>query len=242
MEIYLIRHTTPDVAKGICYGQTDIGVTESFEEETEMIRGCLPATVDVVYSSPLQRCSALAKRLFPDASLHLRDYLMEIDCGQWEMKAWDQLPKEEVDPWMADFVTTPIPGGESYVDLHRRVTGCWEEIVDGAAELRGMGAAGTVGAGAARMVGAEGMRAAGMVDAGGGAIAVVAHGGVIRSILCGLTGTALIDSFKTFSLHYGCVIRVYREEGSLMYTILSNPAPVEKEQHKPSSFYTRSSL
>jgi len=33
MEIYLIRHTTPDVAKGICYGQTDLDVANTFEEE-----------------------------------------------------------------------------------------------------------------------------------------------------------------------------------------------------------------
>ncbi|GGB08042.1 alpha-ribazole phosphatase family protein [Puia dinghuensis] len=221
-DIYLIRHTTPDVAKGICYGQTDLGVTSSFEEETEVIRGCLPTTVSTVYSSPLQRCSLLAERLFPGGQLLLREHLMEIDCGQWEMKAWDQLPKEEVDPWMADFVNIRIPGGESYLDLHGRVGRCWEEIVAAARVLPGGPEAGAGGR--------------------SGAIAVVAHGGVIRSILAGMTGTPLIDSFKAFSLHYGCVIRVRREEDGLVHTILSNPAPAEKEQHKPSSFYTRSSL
>ena len=33
MEIYLVRHTTPDVAKGICYGQADIDVTATFLAE-----------------------------------------------------------------------------------------------------------------------------------------------------------------------------------------------------------------
>ena len=202
--IYLIRHTTPAVDKGICYGQTDLDVTASFGEEAAIIRECLPADFGAVYSSPLRRCSMLAQRLFPDVPLLLREELMEIHCGEWEMRTWDELPKEDVDPWMADFVNLRIPGGESYIDLHKRVNQCWEEIVGVTEALP---------------------------------IAVVAHGGVIRSILAGLTGTALIDSFKAFSLHYGCVIRIERGAGGWVHTVISNPAPAEKEQHKPSHFY-----
>jgi alpha-ribazole phosphatase len=199
--IFLIRHTTPAVAKGICYGQTDLNITESFEEEAEAIRGHLPSGpsgIVAVYSSPLQRCSQLARHLFPDHSLTLLDQLMEVHCGEWEMRRWDELPKEEVDPWMADFVQVRIPGGESYLDLHQRVTQCWESI----RETKGSGDA-----------------------------AIVAHGGVIRSILSGITGTQLIDSFKVFSLHYGCVIRVFWQGGAPQYEILYNQAPAEKEQH-----------
>jgi alpha-ribazole phosphatase len=208
-DIYLIRHTTPAVARGVCYGQTDLDVTDSFEEEAEVIRQCLPATIGAVHSSPLQRCTRLAKALFPRLPLQLHDHLMEINCGEWEMRTWDQLPKEEVDPWMADFVNIRIPGGESYIDLHGRVNRCWEKIV-------------------------------GAAEAGGAPIAVVAHGGVIRSILSGITRTPLIDSFKVFSLNYGCVIRIHRSAGGLVHAILSNLAPAEKEQHKPSTFYTKS--
>ena len=53
MEIYLIRHTTPDVAKGICYGQTDLALTATFPEEAEHVLKQLPPDLDVVYSSPL---------------------------------------------------------------------------------------------------------------------------------------------------------------------------------------------
>ena len=44
MEIYLIRHTTPLIEKGICYGQTDLDITESFEEEVSMIHPHLPSS------------------------------------------------------------------------------------------------------------------------------------------------------------------------------------------------------
>jgi len=205
-DIYLIRHTTPAVAKGICYGQTDLDVTESFITEAEAIREVLPASFAEVYSSPLQRCSRLANRLFPQHAVTLRPELMELHCGSWEMQPWDDLPKDEVDPWMADFVNIRVPGGESYLDLHGRVTTCFNAIT--------------------------------AADAGGPQ-AIVAHGGVLRSILAGITGTPLIESFKVFSLYYGCVVRVYPTAAGFDYEILLNNKPEEREQHKPSTYYKK---
>jgi alpha-ribazole phosphatase len=203
-DIYLIRHTTPAVAKGICYGQTDLDITDSFAAEAGIIRQHLPGDIGIVYSSPLQRCVRLARHLFPAHLLSLQDDLMEVFCGNWEMRHWDELPKDEIEPWMADFVNVRIPGGESYTDLHDRVNRCWSAITRKAKES---------------------------------SVAVVAHGGVIRSILSGITGTPLINSFKTFSLYYGCVIRVFQQGDSFSYETLSNVAPLETEQHKPKSFY-----
>ena len=100
--IYLIRHTTPAVARGMCYGQTDLDVTESFHGEADLIRLHLPGDIGLVYSSPLKRCTLLAQELFPNRPLHLSAGLMEIHCGDWEMRAWDDLPPAEVNPWMAD--------------------------------------------------------------------------------------------------------------------------------------------
>ena len=214
-EIYLIRHTTPAVDKGICYGQTDLDVTESFGEEAELILQSLPPGITTVYSSPLKRCTLLAEHLFPDLPVLLRPELMELHCGSWEMCGWDHLPKEEVDPWMEDFVNVRVPGGESYIDLFQRVLACWKEIVG------------------REVPGGE------VVPAGNanGQIAIVAHGGVIRSILAAVTGTPLVDSFKAFSLHYGCVVKV--RPGIASFETLWNQTPPEKEQHKPTSFYRR---
>ncbi|HTI08972.1 MAG TPA: alpha-ribazole phosphatase family protein [Puia sp.] len=230
-EIYLIRHTTPAVAKGICYGQTDLDITESFNEEAAIIRQHLPEGIVAVHSSPLQRCHRLASHLFPGFPIALHNELMEIHCGQWEMKGWDELPKEEVDPWMKDFVQIRIPGGESYLDLHQRVTRCYEAIRGGSTVQAGQSAV----AGLPPEKGSTNVT--GQVPENAGPLAIVAHGGVIRSILSYITDTPLIDSFKVFALHYGCVIRLFGEEGPLQYEILSNLPPQEKEQHKPKSFY-----
>lgn len=184
-----------------------------------MIRGHLPSGIRAVYSSPLRRCALLARHLFPGHSISWEEELKEVHCGQWEMKNWDDLPKDEIDPWMADFVNIRMPGGESYLDVQERVTRCWNRV-------RGGGAA--TGLPALRKTGAEDE---------GDAVAIVAHGGVIRSILSGITGTPLIDSFKVFSLHYGCVIRVFEEGDGFGHEILSNQAPAAREQHKPSGYY-----
>jgi alpha-ribazole phosphatase len=191
-------------------------VTESFTAEASAIAAALPPDIAVVYSSPLQRCTRLAEALFPGHLLHLRDGLKEIHCGEWEMRGWDDLPREEIDPWMADFVNVRIPGGESYIDLHRRVTACWEDI--------GRQASAPVASTSASVSNASPC----------GPIAVVTHGGVIRSILAGITGVALADSFGRFGLHYSCVVRVSTDGAALTWSVLHNPVPAEREQHKPS--------
>ena len=128
MEIYLIRHTTPLVEKGICYGQTDLDITESFEAEAAAILERLPNTIEHVFSSPLQRCSKLAKQLFPEHSISLHPTLMELNCGEWEMQHWDAIPKPEIQPWMDNFINVVVPGGESYQQLHDRVLAKFLEI------------------------------------------------------------------------------------------------------------------
>jgi alpha-ribazole phosphatase len=62
--------------------------------------------------------------------------------------------------------------------------------------------------------------------------AIVAHGGVIRSILSHITNTPVIDSFKVFNLHYGCVVKIETASNKLQHSILSN-IPHAKETHKP---------
>jgi len=133
MAIYLIRHTTPDIEKGICYGQSDIDVTDSFHTEAEQIKTALTEPVQQVYCSPLKRCHKLAAHLFPSHSIQFDPHLMELHCGEWEMQHWDHIPPEVIDPWMKDFVNICIPGGESYVQLHHRVTSCFTQIALAAA-------------------------------------------------------------------------------------------------------------
>jgi alpha-ribazole phosphatase len=200
MEIYLVRHTAPAVASGVCYGQSDIGVIDTFLQEAQLISQQLPSKVAAVYSSPLQRCTLLATHLFPQQAVITAPDLMEINCGHWELQRWDDIPKAQLDPWMNDFVHVRIPGGESYTDLFERCTRRFDECCKQPYPA-----------------------------------VLVVHGGVIRSILSYITGTALIDSFNQFSLYYGCVIKIFNQQGKLHYEVLSN-IPHPKETHKPSGY------
>ncbi|UII25897.1 alpha-ribazole phosphatase [Fulvivirga maritima] len=126
MEVYFIRHTTPQVAKGICYGQSDLDITDSFEAECRQLKPQLPEKFDTVYSSPLKRCTILAQQL--TSQVITDDRLKEMNFGDWEMKKWDEIPNEPLDYWMEHFVTAKTPNGESMEGLHARVKEWWQSI------------------------------------------------------------------------------------------------------------------
>ena len=131
---YLIRHTTPDVAPGVCYGQTDLPLAESFTNEAAAVRSQITMAPTRVYCSPLTRCRRLAEYLWPGIPLEPVDALKELDFGDWENRTWSSLEGPSLDAWMNDFVERAVPGGESYRDLHRRVTRWWENTApDGCA-------------------------------------------------------------------------------------------------------------
>ena len=120
MELYLIRHTTPLIEKGICYGQTDIPLAESFPDEANKLLPFLPETVDAVFSSSSNRCIKLA-RLIKSERIIIDNRLLEMNFGDWEMKKWDDIDKENLDKWMNDFVNVRVPNGENFIDLSDRV-------------------------------------------------------------------------------------------------------------------------
>jgi alpha-ribazole phosphatase len=191
MEIYLIRHTRPDITKDRCYGQADLDVVETFHEEAQCIQEYLPKHIEKVYSSPLKRCRQLAEHLFPAHDLHFDDRLKEINCGEWELKLWDDIDQDLLKAWMDDFANVVIPGGESYTQLYERAKAFFDSL-----HLKHK------------------------------SIAIVSHGGVIRSILSYIENVALMDSFKTFVLYYGCVVKVELKESRYGHSILYNRQPV----------------
>jgi alpha-ribazole phosphatase len=128
MEIYLIRHTTPAIASGICYGQADIDVAESFEEEAAIIKEQLPTELHI-YSSPLKRCYQLASYLYPHSVIEQHHDLKEMHFGEWELQPWDQIPSDPLNVWMQDFVNVRVPGGENYLDLYNRTIAFFNSIV-----------------------------------------------------------------------------------------------------------------
>jgi len=122
MGLTFLRHTTPDVAKGTCYGRTDLGLAASFEDELARVLDGLPK-VEQIVCSPLIRCRTLAARVAEVVGLTAQviDGLTEMDFGRWEMVPWNDIPREQLDEWAADFMGARPHGGESVQMLRDRV-------------------------------------------------------------------------------------------------------------------------
>lgn len=125
MEIYLVRHTETIAPKGVCYGQSDLALSKPYDDHFNQILKLLPSKFDLIYSSPLQRCLTLATYINAQrlnrSKIIQDDRLKELNFGSWELKAWDSIPMDELQPWMDDFVNISVPSGESMLDLHIRV-------------------------------------------------------------------------------------------------------------------------
>jgi alpha-ribazole phosphatase len=122
VKLHLVRHPQPDVAPGLCYGASDVAVaeTELSRVHAQLCAHGLPGALPV-YSSPLQRCAHLANRLQP-RSLVFDARLAEMDFGSWELRAWDDIPRAEIDAWAADLLHYRPGGAECVLDVAQRVT------------------------------------------------------------------------------------------------------------------------
>ncbi|MFZ6658414.1 histidine phosphatase family protein [Undibacterium sp. TJN19] len=119
MLLHLLRHTRPLIGSGICYGQSDIAVSET---------DCMQLAMDVqpqlnvgipVFSSPLQRCAQLARQFSDVPVFDAR--LKELNFGNWEMQEWDHIPRAEIDAWALAQATYRPGGAESAVEFAQRI-------------------------------------------------------------------------------------------------------------------------
>ena len=127
MELVLVRHPQPEVAPGICYGRSDIAASPSAVAAVAqgLREAGLPGDLPV-FASPLRRCAELAERLGVPVTYDAR--LAEMDFGAWEMQAWDAIPRAEIDAWSADLLHYRPGGGESVMDVARRVAAFFDAL------------------------------------------------------------------------------------------------------------------
>ena len=131
MIVTLIRHTSVNVPAGVCYGRSDVGLSQRFAEEAAVVRQRLAAArFDAVYASPLRRCLALAHYCgYPAPRIDAR--LMEMNFGDWEMQAWESIADPQLARWYADWVGEAPTGGESWRAMIARVERFIAELGDG---------------------------------------------------------------------------------------------------------------
>jgi alpha-ribazole phosphatase len=189
MKLHLIRHPRPDVAEGTCYGRKDVAPDRaSLDDLVERLRarwtsGAHPPP-HAVYSSPLQRCSLVARALagdpWPEPVFDAR--LAEMDFGHWEGMLWPEIPKEQLDAWRADFIALAPPGGESVAQMADRAAAFAAEFLSRARAPEGV------------------------------EVVVVTHAGIIQTLPRVLSG-APMAGFRMTRLDYGTITTLVLREG-----------------------------
>lgn len=133
MEVYLLRHTRVALGGQYCYGISDIDLADTQQEDIQELVAKLDGIqFDRIYTSPLKRCKALASAM--NRSADVEDALTEMDFGDWELKKWSAIGREQLDDWMNDFVHIAPPMAETYLEFSRKSVAFFNELTAGAGE------------------------------------------------------------------------------------------------------------
>ncbi|WP_377160623.1 histidine phosphatase family protein [Roseateles sp. UC29_93] len=126
-DITVWRHPRPEGATGLCVGaRCDLPVerrrakrlARRIQAHARRLR--LPHEV---WTSPLRRCADVGRWLKRWGWRHRVDAaLAEIDFGAWDGRPWAEIPKDEIDAWVADFARFAPAGGESLTALLERAS------------------------------------------------------------------------------------------------------------------------
>jgi alpha-ribazole phosphatase len=119
-----VRHS------GLCYGQLDLSIDDpvgAAQAIRTSISGLRPS---LIWSSYSARCALPGRELaVMTNAVHYSDRrLAEISYGRWEGRTWIDIEAEEPDAlerWGCSWETTGPPGGESAMELERRVRAWW---------------------------------------------------------------------------------------------------------------------
>lgn len=150
--VLLIRHGSVDEAwRGICYGSSDVGLSERGRVESEQAAAAAAAwlaerqgAAQRLYVSGLCRARALADAIADRTGLApaVDARLNERDHGAWEGRSWDAI-YAETGAAMDGFLDAPDtfapPAGETTFALRARVFAWYQALPSGAS---GPGAAG----------------------------------------------------------------------------------------------------
>ena len=133
MKLFFLRHTSLNVEIDVFYGQTDLDVSDRFEEEVKLIQKKIKNfNIDTnsikVYSSPLKRCIKLTNKLTENYIVDER--IKEMNLGDWEMKKMSSISKREKLDWENNLLSFKIPNGESNNEFLKRLKSFLEDLFE----------------------------------------------------------------------------------------------------------------
>ena len=172
-----MRHTAVQIDRHICYGRSEVALSESYGTDLMDVFESLPdVEFSRIYSSPSKRCKRLAldlqrllntsrKRSSLTTGPVFDNRLSELDFGEWELRSWNEITGPKVDAWMNDWIHQRAGGGESLLQLVDRVGSFIGDIRKG-------------------------------IDGDSDALLVITHAGVIRSLYTLIHNTSIEDYFS----------------------------------------------
>lgn len=173
MEILLIRHTSVNIDKDICYGFSDVDLSSDFQFELNLIKSKLNGIKDYTfYSSPLSRCSILAESL-SNSNYAVDNRLKEMNFGEWELTSWNDINESDLQQWIEEFVNFKCPDGESFIELYDRAVNFYLELLKREHKK----------------------------------VAIITHGGVIRSIIAHLLDIPLKNA-PILQIDFGSISKI----------------------------------
>jgi len=125
MRLWLVRHARVQLASGLCYGASDVPADP---DHTQAVAATLASVLPLaapLWVSGLGRAQQLAGAVRAQradlAAPTVDSRLNEMDFGQWELRAWDAIPRGAFDGWMANFAHHRFGGSESTQQVIDRV-------------------------------------------------------------------------------------------------------------------------
>jgi alpha-ribazole phosphatase len=196
--IYLVRHGQVEGHKEKRYnGQANVPLTQLGREESDRVCDSLnDIPLDAVYSSDLDRSRYCAELVAAAHNLSVSacESLRELHIGDWEGRTWAELQESYPDDWQSRLQ-----------DLVNFQVPGGESLQDAADRIRP-----TIREIVTRHL--------------GGAVVLVAHGGVNRIVLLDAIGAPLEQAFS-IEQDYGCLnIIDYFSDGNAVVKLLNGTA------------------
>lgn len=137
MDIYLLRHgKSEENEKNTYYGAIDCSLSyEGINQGNRVKEKLRGIDFQCAYVSPTKRTLETLNlvKSSKDLVVNLEERLIEINFGDFEGKNYDELLRlypSECEQWKDNWKDFTPPGGESYVQLYKRVESFMKELIN----------------------------------------------------------------------------------------------------------------
>jgi probable phosphoglycerate mutase len=194
LDLLLTRHGLPDAGQDVWLGsQLDVALRPEGRRQAEALaRRLAGVRIDRIFSSPMLRALETAQIVATGRPVEVDDRLIERDYGRWEGLTNAEIEARDpelLERWDRDPAATPTPGGESGDEVAARARSFLVDLL--ASEMAHSSPSASTQRGspeAGRQAESEGERR----------VLVVAHGALIRILLCVALGIPVRDYRRRF--------------------------------------------